>query len=106
MIVAAAHPGYTRTNLQQHSRWMRLLNPLIAMQPIGGALPTFRAATAPDVESGDYYGPRGFYEMRGAPKNVEAAESAHNEVDAAQLWTISEERTGVNYQLLPTTQTT
>ncbi len=105
VTVAAAHPGYTRTNLQQHSRSMRLLNPLLGMQPIGGALPTLRAATALDVESGDYYGPKGFYEMRGAPIKVEATESAKNQADAAQLWSISEERTGVRYQFTPITQT-
>ena len=105
VIVVAAHPGWTQTNLQQHRRWMQLLNPLFAMQPIGGALPTLRAATAPDVESGDYYGPKGFYEMRGAPEKVEATKAAKNEADAAQLWSVSEERTGVRYQLIPTSQT-
>lgn len=98
VIVAAAHPGWTQTNLQQHVQWVQWLNPLFGMQPIGGALPTLRAATAPDVEPGDYYGPKGFYEMRGTPKKVDATKAAKNKADAAQLWEVSEERTGVHYR--------
>ena len=98
VLVAAAHPGWTQTNLQQHSRRFRWFNPLMGMQPIGGALPTLRAATAPDVESGDYYGPKGFYEIRGAPKKVGASAAAKNELDAARLWSVSEGRTGVRYE--------
>ncbi len=100
MIVAAAHPGWTQTNLQQHVRWLQWLNPLMAMQPIGGALPTLLAATAPDVEPGDYYGPRGFLEARGAPTKVGTSKAAKNEADAARLWAVSEERTGVHYRLV------
>ena len=99
VIVAAAHPGWTQTNLQKHAPWLRWFNPLMGMQPIGGALPTLRAATAPDVDSGDYYGPKGFYEMRGAPKKVGANKAATNKAAAAQLWSVSEERTGVRYEL-------
>ena len=99
VIVAAAHPGWTQTNLQQHARWFRWFNPVMGMQPIGGALPTLRAATAPDVESGDYYGPKGFYEIRGAPNKVGADKAARNTAAAAQLWSVSEERTGVRYEL-------
>ena len=97
VIVAAAHPGWTQTNLQKHARWLRWFNPLMGMQPIGGALPTLRAATAPGVESGDYYGPKGFYEMRGAPKKAGINKAAKNEADATRLWNVSEERTGVRY---------
>ena len=98
VIVAAAHPGWTQTNLQQHSGLFRTLNPFFGMQPIGGALPTLRAATAPDVESGDYFGPKGFFEMRGAPKKIKTNEAAKSESDAVQLWSVSEEGTGVRYE--------
>ena len=86
MIVTAAHPGWTQTNLQKNARWLRWFNPLMEMQPLSGALPTLRAATAPDVESGNYYGPDGFYEMRGAPKKAVTNKTAKNEADAARLW--------------------
>ena len=36
-------------------------------------------------------------EQRGAPKQVGANKAAKNEADAAQLWSVSEERTGVRY---------
>ncbi len=98
VIVAAAHPGWTQTNLQKNARWLRWFNPVMGMQPIGGALPTLRAATAPVVASGDYYGPNGFYEMRGSPKKAFVNEAAKNEADAARLWSVSEERTGVRYE--------
>jgi len=97
VVVAAAHPGWTRTNLQQHSKLATTLNPLFAMQPIGGALPTLRAATAPDVQPGDYFGPKGFYEMRGAPRKAKVIKRARSEADAAKLWDVSEARTGVRY---------
>jgi len=95
--VAAAHPGWTQTNLQKHSGLFQLLNPLFGMQPPGGALPTLRAATADDVSPGDYFGPKGFYEMRGAPKKVASTEAARSRSDAERLWQVSEDRTGVRF---------
>ena len=67
------------------------------MEPAGGALPTLRAATAPDVEPGDYYGPRGWLEMTGAPVRVGRTKAAQSRPDAEQLWKVSEERTGVHF---------
>ena len=99
VIVAAAHPGWTQTNLQQHGGFLKWFNPVFGMRPIDGALPTLRAATALDVEACDYYGPRGFYEMSGTPEKAKATKAAKNEADAARLWSVSEERTGVRYEL-------
>ena len=56
----AAHPGWTVTNLQQHSFLFRMLNPIFGMRPPQGALPTLFEATSPDVKDGGYYGPDGF----------------------------------------------
>jgi NAD(P)-dependent dehydrogenase (short-subunit alcohol dehydrogenase family) len=61
-IAAAAHPGWTVTNLQVHWRMLRVLNPFIGQKPEMGALPALYAATAPDVQGGDYYGPGGWLE--------------------------------------------
>jgi NAD(P)-dependent dehydrogenase (short-subunit alcohol dehydrogenase family) len=97
LLTIAAHPGWTQTNLQKHSSLFRLLNPLFGMQPPGGALPTLRAATATDVRPGDYYGPRGIYQMRGAPTKVEPSEAAQSRPDAERLWKVSEQRTGVHF---------
>ena len=41
-IAVAAHPGWTATNLQGDAVLFRLLNPLLAMPPEQGALPTSR----------------------------------------------------------------
>ncbi|PRP97901.1 putative ketoacyl reductase [Enhygromyxa salina] len=97
VIAAAAHPGWTGTNLQQHWKLANLLNPLLGMAPAKGALPTLRAATDPGVKSGDYYGPRGLYQMWGYPKRVSRSRAARSEADARRLWEVSELRTGVHY---------
>jgi NAD(P)-dependent dehydrogenase (short-subunit alcohol dehydrogenase family) len=97
VLVAAAHPGWTRTNLQQHWGFAELLNPLFGMAPHKGALPSLRAATDPDVQAGDYFGPRGIYQMWGYPRRVGTTRAARNLADAAKLWEISQLRTGVVY---------
>ena len=100
VTAAAAHPGWTVTNLQRHSRLIRVLNPIFGMNQAKGALPTLHAATAPDVRGGDYFGPSGLYEMRGYPKRVGTSRAAESKEDAVRLWTVSEERTGVTYEAL------
>lgn len=74
---------------------MAVTNRLLAQPPERGALPTLFAATAPGVEGGDYYGPDGFQEFRGAPKKVEAIPAAYDRETGSRLWQISEELTGV-----------
>ncbi len=96
-IAAAAHPGWTSTHLQKHWRMVQFLNPLIAQQPAMGALPTLYAATVPDVQGGDYYGPGGWQELRGYPRKVQSSSRSLDIADARKLWTISEELTGVHY---------
>jgi NAD(P)-dependent dehydrogenase (short-subunit alcohol dehydrogenase family) len=96
-IAAAAHPGWTATNLQAHWRMVRILNPFIAQKPKMGALPTLYAATAPDVRGGDYYGPAGWQELRGYPTKVQSSDRSHDTAVAAKLWTVSEELTGMRY---------
>ncbi|MEM1415931.1 MAG: oxidoreductase, partial [Myxococcota bacterium] len=65
-LAVACHPGWTATNLQRTATTFRLLNPLMAMKPWQGALPTLYAAVA-DVTPGGYYGPDGLGNMRGYP---------------------------------------
>jgi NAD(P)-dependent dehydrogenase (short-subunit alcohol dehydrogenase family) len=104
-ITAAAHPGYAATNLQLagpsadgesfFSRLSAVGNRFFAQSDAMGALPTLRAATAPDVVSGEYYGPGGFAEQRGYPKRVNYSAAGHDQQAAARLWTESERLTGV-----------
>jgi NAD(P)-dependent dehydrogenase (short-subunit alcohol dehydrogenase family) len=96
-LAAAAHPGWTATNLQAHWRMVRVLNPLIAQRPEVGALPTLYAATASDVQGGDYYGPNGWQELRGYPTRVRSSARSYDAAVAARLWAVSEELTGVRF---------
>ena len=99
-LAIAAHPGWTETNLQQHSSMARFLNPFFAQKQPIGALPTLYAAVAPNVHGGDYFGPDGFMEMRGHPKKVDSNDQSHDKAVAARLWDVSEELTDVRYQSL------
>ena len=96
-LAAAAHPGYTGTNLQSTSGVFKYLNPVLGQKPEMGALPTLYAATAPDVRPNDYYGPDGFQEMRGYPEKVSMTPDAQNSALAERLWRVSEKLTGVYY---------
>lgn len=97
LMATAAHPGWTGTDLQRHSAFIMLANRFFAQTPPLGALPTLRAATDPKAAGGDYYGPRGFYEMRGYPTKVGTTPAAKNQDDARRLWQVSEELTGVAF---------
>ena len=99
-IAVAAHPGWTGTNLQQHSGFIRFLNPFFSQKQEQGALPTLYAATAMDVKGSDYYGPDGFQELKGYPKKVQSNDRSHDETVAAKLWTVSEELTEIRYETL------
>ena len=98
-IVTAAHPGWTATELQRPTGFARLFNPLFAMKPPEGALPTLRAATDPEAKAGDYFGPQHFFEMSGPPVRARINRHAQDQEVAARLWTASEALTGVHYDL-------
>ncbi|MCA0042726.1 oxidoreductase [Celeribacter litoreus] len=95
--VVAAHPGWTRTDLQRHSGIARFLNPLMGMPLAQGVLSPLRAATDPDAQTGDFFGPTKLGQMRGYPERVEPKALARDPDLAAALWEISAERTGVTY---------
>lgn len=97
-IAAAVHPGATKTDLPTHWPMVRILTPLIGQDPRMGALPTLYAATAPDVQGGDYYGPCSWGGLRGCPTKVRSSDSSYDTELAARLWRVSEELTGVRYQ--------
>ena len=86
VLVTAAHPGWTATELQRTAGAVRLFGPLLAMTPPQGALPTLRAATDLEAKSGDYFGPDGLFEMRGAPRRVGQSKRAQDDQVAAALW--------------------
>jgi NAD(P)-dependent dehydrogenase (short-subunit alcohol dehydrogenase family) len=103
-IAVAAHPGSTRTELFRNSpRWIRgafdIAGAVVSNPPEIGALPILRAATDPDVAGGEYYGPGGFFELRGYPTLVQSSARAHDEELQRRLWKLSEELTGVSYAI-------
>ena len=97
--VTSAHPGWAATDLQRSSGWMRLVNPIFAMKPADGALPTLRAATDPAASSGSYWGPRGIFELGGPPAPARISDRARDPVAAARLWDESERLTGLAFEL-------
>ena len=97
----AAHPGYADTNLvagaSVQDRAGALANALFAQSAERGALPTLCAATYPGLYGASYIGPDGFMEMRGFPKLTRAAAIAYDQRLAKDLWSVSEELTGVTW---------
>lgn len=104
----AAHPGFSRTNLQSagpnlgRAKPRRMLDrftalPGIAQSAAEGALPQLFGATSPDALNGDYFGPSGLLELSGLPGFAHFAKRAENERAARRLWAVSEELTGVLY---------
>lgn len=101
VVAVAAHPGGSATELGKDTPVQRVLFSATAglMQPAAiGALPTLRAATAPDVQGGDYYGPGGLGEARGFPVKVSSSRAARDAETARRLWDVSVELTGVDPQ--------
>lgn len=96
-VVIAAHPGWTKTELDRHIGIVGIMSSIIGQKVEMGVLPTLRAAIDPDAISGDYFGPSGFKEMRGNPIKVKSNAMSHDETLAKKLWSLSEELTGINY---------
>ena len=100
----AAHPGWARTNLQGHSgnriadRVTLMITRAIAQSAARGAWPTLYAATE-DIPGGSYVGPSSRGEIRGVPQLVGRSAEASDPELAKQLWTRSEELTGVGFPL-------
>jgi NAD(P)-dependent dehydrogenase (short-subunit alcohol dehydrogenase family) len=99
-----AHPGGAETELGRHMSKVTYaflkstIVPFIT-QPIGRAvLPTLLAALGPDVKGGEYFGPQGFFEMKGNPGRAARTKSIENKEDVAQqLWVVSEELTSCSF---------
>jgi NAD(P)-dependent dehydrogenase (short-subunit alcohol dehydrogenase family) len=101
----AAHPGYAATNLQTAApplldrTVMTVTNRLFAQSAEAGALCLLYAATEPGLQGGVYVGPDGLGEARGHPKVVSPSRAAYDEQVAARLWDVSEQLTGVKFEL-------
>lgn len=102
-----AHPGYAvdplsaqRPGIHRSPAAVRALANLsrfIVQGKDAGAAPIIHAATATAVASGDYWGPGGFLEFRGAPRRVKASAAVTSPAQGAALWDAAEILTGVRF---------
>jgi NAD(P)-dependent dehydrogenase (short-subunit alcohol dehydrogenase family) len=101
-----AHPGYTRTNLQNAGpnlgrtrpslmSWAANALPLPVQLPAQGAEPLLFAAADPAAENGGYYGPTGRFELAGSLGAARVPSRARDTAAAARLWAVAETLTGV-----------
>ena len=97
--VTAAHPGWTATELQRHSGPTEFLNRFFAQSVEMGTQPSLRAAFDPEARNGAYFGPAKRFETIGPPMSAPIKPTARDPQTAARLWTLSEELTGVTYDL-------
>jgi NAD(P)-dependent dehydrogenase (short-subunit alcohol dehydrogenase family) len=104
LAAVAAHPGLARTNLtRQVTPVLDVLGVFLrtlSQSDTAGALPVLYAATGPDVEGGDYYGPDGPGETRGNVRLVAPSPRVLDRDVAARLWERSVDLTGVDYGTL------
>lgn len=94
----AAHPGITITELIDHfnpivKSMARVVAPLLFSPTDKAALPILRAAVDPQVSGGEYYGPNGFREYKGAPTRVASSKSSKDPRAQEKLWELSEQLT-------------
>jgi NAD(P)-dependent dehydrogenase (short-subunit alcohol dehydrogenase family) len=106
LMVNAAHPGFARTDLMANGPGAdsllvkinkAVMMPWLSHSAAAGALPTLFAAASPEAKSGEYYGPKGFYEMKGPVAPAYIAPQAKDEAVARKLWDVSEQLTGVRW---------
>jgi NAD(P)-dependent dehydrogenase (short-subunit alcohol dehydrogenase family) len=106
LLSNAAHPGYARTDLIANgpgaagllSRLSKSLQPLMSHSAAAGALPTLFAATSLAAKAAGYYGPNGFYELKGPPAPAKIMPQAKDKAVAARLWDVSAAQTGVSFE--------
>lgn len=100
-IAVAAHPGTSTTELARNlprpveRAFLAAAPVLFAQTADRGALPTLRAATDPGALGGQYYGPDGIGQQRGAPVVVASSAQSYDIDQQRRLWEISEELTKV-----------
>ncbi|MDY0983606.1 SDR family NAD(P)-dependent oxidoreductase [Microbacterium sp. CFBP9023] len=104
-----AHPGYAVDPLTPHRDGLAAVSPLTralasVSRPLvqgkdAGAAPIVHAAVAADATGGDYWGPGGLLEFRGAPKRVAASAQVRSVDVGAELWSVAEHLSGVRFTI-------
>jgi NAD(P)-dependent dehydrogenase (short-subunit alcohol dehydrogenase family) len=101
----AAHPGYSRRDRVAGAfgagnllTWLnRRLGEFVGQSAADGAQSALLAATSPNAQPGEYYGPRGFLELAGQPAQAAVGKRALDRDVAKRLWEVSEQLTGVRW---------
>jgi len=106
LISNAAHPGFTRTNLQTAGASLGRDKPkrtpfnslsILPSQEVGpGTEPLLYAATSPDAVNGGYYGPSRWFGLVGPTTTIRPPRRARDAVIANRLWAEAERLTGVS----------
>ena len=102
----AAHPGFTRTNLQSAGASLGREKPkrtpmnsfsFPPSQQVGpGTEPLLYAVTSADAVNGGYYGPSRWFGLVGPTTTVQPPRRARDTATAARLWAEAERLTGVS----------
>ncbi|MBB4685181.1 oxidoreductase [Amycolatopsis jiangsuensis] len=109
VLSVLAHPGYSATGLVANMaesyrnpllRGMigtigRFGGAVVAQRLEPGALPQLYAATAEDVEGGDYLGPNRLFQTRGTPAKVRTLATARDLRTGSGLWELTARLTDV-----------
>ncbi|RPE80399.1 MULTISPECIES: SDR family oxidoreductase [unclassified Curtobacterium] len=102
LVSTAAHPGYTRTNLQSAGRSLGRAKPVrsnnralpFTQAVEQGTEPLLYAAVGPNAVGGAYYGPAGPFGLTGPTTAVSIPGSARSADLARSLWAVAEDLTG------------
>ena len=104
--VYACHPGASRTSLIKTSGGLmtRFIWQLMKLSPFvqsaeKGAYPQLMCATEPNLDQNGFYGPTGRNNWTGPVGSHKLEPHAKDKAVAIQLWKLSEEETGVKFEL-------
>lgn len=102
-----AHPGYAVDPLTPYrdgladvsavSRALAALSRPLVQGKDAGAAAIVHATVAADATGGDYWGPGGLLEFRGAPKRVTASAQVRSVDVGADLWAVTEHMAGARF---------
>jgi len=94
-----AHPGLTATALFRESGFVGTFLGMVAMWPEDGAQGIVLGCLGENVANGDFYGPTGMKEMRGAVQNIPVRDHERSPEQTELYWTKSEEATDIKFAI-------
>ena len=95
-VQAAPRPGINDLVSAKNRLGQQLLRPMTQGKDAGAAA-MVRALTDPQAQGGEYYGPPNG--LKGAPKLITAVPQDRDPAFGAELWSLSEQWTGIQFDL-------